>query len=604
MGKLVNLKKVLIFGLLGAGGGFIGAILGEMLLAFTLPSPKPPLQVDVLFVLDVTGSMDKEIAGVRRGIQDFVSEFSSQNMDARVGLIAFRDRLAGEEPQILSFSGQAFTSDTDSFSREVGKLQASGGGDDPESSLDAVVLAAQQPLRENAEKVILLITDAPPKIPDRETPSIEEAERILYDHKISQLHLVVQNNDSSAFAGLRNRIPGKFFSLAKTATRRQAFEQMLPGIATAIRTGSIIRSKTVDSTNRFWSLIITTGLWTSMLAIGVFLLLAMGQNRYLHRALLTVRQGIVGAGGSLLGGFGAGVVGQLFYGGVAIIAVLQLLGRIVAWAILGALLGRGMAFFVPNLKPNRAQIGGGLGGFVGAVGFLWAAAAFGDIAGRFMGAAILGFFIGLMIVLVEVAFREAWLEISYGPKENRTVSLGLEPVSIGNDPKACTIYARDVLPVAFRYKLEQDHIVCEDVASGYTNRVEPGDCKVIGNITVSVRAVGKAAQPVPTAPVSPGRAGGFLLRVSSGRTIQLSEGIRLSPTDIPGLKANIASETVAEVSQHPNDPTILGLKNLSNRSWDVTVVAGDRRQIEPGRSIRLAIGTKIDFGSVTGEICR
>ena len=49
------------------------------------------------------------------------------------------------------------------FQTEVGRLTANGGGDNPESSLDALELAAIQPFRPKATKVILIITDAEPK---------------------------------------------------------------------------------------------------------------------------------------------------------------------------------------------------------------------------------------------------------------------------------------------------------------------------------------------------------------------------------------------------------------------------------------------------------
>ena len=43
--------------------------------------------------------------------------------------------------------------------------------------------------------------------------------------------------------------------------------------------------------------------------------------------------------------------------------------------------------------------------------------ALGDVAGRLSGAAILGFCIGMMIALVEVALRQVWLRIGYGKGE-------------------------------------------------------------------------------------------------------------------------------------------------------------------------------------------
>jgi Ca-activated chloride channel homolog len=102
---------------------------------------------------------------------------------------------------------------------------------------------------------------------------------------------------------------------------------------------------------------------------------------------------------------------------------------------LGSLLGGGMAFFVPNLKLGRAMLGGGMGGTVGVLGFWLAAGAFGDITGRLLGAAILGFFIGLMIALVE-KLRDAWLIVHWGPKEESAIGLGAQPVVLGSSDLA------------------------------------------------------------------------------------------------------------------------------------------------------------------------
>jgi len=334
-----RLPKPLLFGICAAVGCLVAALFGEILLAFTLPPPVTAQQVDVVFVLDVTGSMESEINGVKTGIRNFVSELEARQLDARVGAIAKCDRFQGEEPQILSFGGQSFTADTDSFSSEVSRIKMVHGGDDPESSLDALVLGARQPFRADSTKVMLLITDAPAKIPDRETSAISEAVRVLGDQKIDQLHLVIQDSDRSAFASLQTGAPGEVFSLAETAAERQGFERVLPEvgkqIAAAIGTEKISSEKSL-------SLIVVTSLWTGVLAIGAFLALIVGQNRYLRRRVLTIQQGVTGTLGSVAAGLVAGAGGQLLYGVAPSLPVFEAIDRIIAWTILGVLLGLGM----------------------------------------------------------------------------------------------------------------------------------------------------------------------------------------------------------------------------------------------------------------------
>jgi hypothetical protein len=598
-----GIKKALFFAICAAVGCLLAAGVGEILLAYTLPPPVSN-QVDVMFVLDVTGSMQEEISGVERGIASFVSQLSSQDLDAQVGLMSFGDRLIGEEPRILSFNGKAFTSDTNSFSQQVSQIEMMYGGDDEESSLDALVLAARQPFREKATKVILLITDAPPKIPDRDTDSIAAAAQAIRARGIDQLHLVIQDSDRLAFSGLQSRPEERIFSLAETAQGRRGFDLILPEMGRQI--AAIATRKFAPE--QFQQLLIATSLWTGILAIGIFMALSIGQNTYLRRPVLPVGKAIASTIGSLAAGLAAGAVGQLpFSGNLGSSMDWQLAGRIVAWTLLGALLGWGMGFFVPNLNPRRASVGGGIGGAVGAAGFLYASGSLGDIAGRLLGAAILGFFIGLTIAFVEVAFRQAWLEIHYGSQESRTVNLGAEPVSIGGDPHRCTIYARNAHPVALRFRLNQGQILCEDIPAGITRQLQPGEQQQVGNLAVIVRAAGTPARLTERhsthQEISPPTQfqAQFSLYIKR-RAIPLTNGTQLRANDISGLESQRADGVVAQVNPSPNDPRILGLQNCSHRVWVATLASGEQKQVASGRSIKLAVGTKINFGSVEGEI--
>jgi eukaryotic-like serine/threonine-protein kinase len=62
------------------------------------------------------------------------------------------------------------------------------------------------------------------------------------------------------------------------------------------------------------------------------------------------------------------------------------------------------------------------------------------------------------------------------------------------------------------------------------------------------------------------------------------------------------SKPVAAMSQHPANPNLWGLKNLSEQKWVTKLSDGAVKDVEPGRSVSLAVGTKILFGKAEGEI--
>ncbi len=108
-------------------------------------------QADIIFVLDVTGSMSNEIDGVKNNIVEFADSLSYQGIDFQLGMVTFLD----EVEHIYDF-----TSDVQLFQQYVDEQYAHGGGDLPENSLDALMAACQFDFRPTANRVFIWITDA------------------------------------------------------------------------------------------------------------------------------------------------------------------------------------------------------------------------------------------------------------------------------------------------------------------------------------------------------------------------------------------------------------------------------------------------------------
>ncbi len=244
-------------------------------------------------------------------------------------------------------------------------------------------------------------------------------------------------------------------------------------------------------------LMISAALWTAAITAPICAALSTGQHHYLKGSWPEGGRVALGVGGGILAGLFGGCAGQLFF----FIAppdnfALNCAVRILAWALLGGLAGVGLAAFIPNMRWPLGLAGGAAGGGAGCIGFIALSMVFGETLGRVAGGTVLGFCIGLMLTVAEVAFRSAWLEVRYGGRETITVNLGPEPVKIGGDARACTVWARGAAPVAVRFFIRDGRVICDDRIAETETEVSHGFSLDVGQITVTVRTSGAGAAVV------------------------------------------------------------------------------------------------------------
>jgi len=131
--------------------------------------------VDIVFVMDITESMQPYIDAVKQNMINFANDLASNNRDYRLGLVTFEDYVVSQYPDCNCEYRNKMTSDVQKFIGWVGTLHAGGGGDIPEDQLDALAYAATFPFRPDAQGIVILVTDAPPHVagdgPDREGDS-------------------------------------------------------------------------------------------------------------------------------------------------------------------------------------------------------------------------------------------------------------------------------------------------------------------------------------------------------------------------------------------------------------------------------------------------
>ncbi|MBF0538657.1 MAG: SMP-30/gluconolactonase/LRE family protein [Nitrospirae bacterium] len=111
-------------------------------------------QADIVFCIDTTGSMNSQIKTVLTNINAFADALKAKGVDYRLAGFTFGD----EVPYRLK---KDWTTNADDYKNWLSTLTANGGGDIPENSLDAIISGANLTYRAGAQRLIVLITDAP-----------------------------------------------------------------------------------------------------------------------------------------------------------------------------------------------------------------------------------------------------------------------------------------------------------------------------------------------------------------------------------------------------------------------------------------------------------
>jgi hypothetical protein len=142
----------------------------------SLATPAAPMRglsyaVDIVFCIDVTGSMTPILDAVKANALGFYGDVQNnlvnkgKNVDElRVRVVAFRDFTADGDAAMQESPFFALPADQEDFSAFVNGLVPEGGGDAPESGLEAVSLAMASPWTTRGDRrrqVIVVWTDQP-----------------------------------------------------------------------------------------------------------------------------------------------------------------------------------------------------------------------------------------------------------------------------------------------------------------------------------------------------------------------------------------------------------------------------------------------------------
>ncbi len=119
-------------------------------------------QLDLVFIVDNTGSMGPYIQNVKTKILEIIRTIKKEELchRLRVGLVSYRDH----PPEETTYITQKYelSSDTSKIEQNVLQMDASGGGDGPEAVSTALQVMNKMEFLNESAKIAVLIGDAPP----------------------------------------------------------------------------------------------------------------------------------------------------------------------------------------------------------------------------------------------------------------------------------------------------------------------------------------------------------------------------------------------------------------------------------------------------------
>ena len=149
-----------------AGGVSVETSRGEeVAIDTTLPTADGDvIPLDILFLLDATGSMGDEIGQLKATITEVAQHVHrlSTEVDVHFAMTLYRD-----EGDAFVTATHDFTSDVGAFAEALADVVADGGGDYPEALDEALAEALAKPAwrpPEDVLQLVFLVADAPPQI--------------------------------------------------------------------------------------------------------------------------------------------------------------------------------------------------------------------------------------------------------------------------------------------------------------------------------------------------------------------------------------------------------------------------------------------------------
>ena len=211
--------------------------------------------VDMIFLVDSTGSMESFIDALKTGISTFINTLTTSDpqnprpiRDWRGKVVGYRDVRADGADWLVN---PPFVTDTASLQAQLGALDAKGGGDQPESLLDALwVLAGSgqgdagqpEPFRwrhsSEAARVIIAFADTAPHatlhLPEAAGGGVDDVKMQLVNNRIRTILYAPDGDVFAELGGARGVVHEPIEDLTEFSRNTEAFTEALKALAKTV----------------------------------------------------------------------------------------------------------------------------------------------------------------------------------------------------------------------------------------------------------------------------------------------------------------------------------------------------------------------------------
>lgn len=172
--------------------------------------------LEMVFVLDTTGSMSGLLEGAKQRIWGIVNDVMRQDSHpaVKVGLVAYRDRGDAYVTQV-----QPLTDDLDKIYSTLMDYRADGGGDTPENvrraMADALNKSGWSDNNANTAQIIFLVGDAPPHDDYRDEPdtATTAAQALSRGIVVNTIQCGTESSTTPIWEKIALRGQGKYFAI-------------------------------------------------------------------------------------------------------------------------------------------------------------------------------------------------------------------------------------------------------------------------------------------------------------------------------------------------------------------------------------------------------